>query len=70
MKTMTVLFVLSCISLCLVNTQRTHVYNILTHQTKTRMLDKQTAVAEPKEGEIQEIKLEYPPVCNQSIELI
>lgn len=70
MKTITALFVLLCMSLYLVNSQRVHKYNILTHQTYTRVLNKQTVVADPKEGKSQEIIFEYPPAVSKSMGLI
>lgn len=63
MKIIAVLFVLSCMSLCLVNSQRVVKWG---HQSSTRVINKQTFVAAAKEGEVQRINFTYPEVKSQN----
>lgn len=64
MKTFAVLFLLSCMSLCLVNSERVDKWG---HQSATVVINKQTFVREAKEGEVQRVDFTYPPVRNQLI---
>lgn len=59
MKAIAVLFVLSYMSLCLVNSERVTKWG---HQTHTRVVDTKTFVAKAKEGEVQRIDFTYPEV--------
>lgn len=58
MKTIAVIFVLSCMSLCLVNSVKVTKWG----QTDTKVLGEKTVVVEPKEGQVQTATLEYPEV--------
>lgn len=62
MKTIAVLCVVLCMSLCVVNSERVIKWG---HQSNTAVINKQTFVAEAKDGEVQRINFVYPPVRNQ-----
>lgn len=62
MKTIAVLLVLSCMSLCLVNSEERVIK--WGHQSATQVINKQTFVAKAKEGEVQRIEFTYPEVRN------
>lgn len=62
MKAIAVLFVLSCMSLCLVNSERVIKWG---HQSATQVINKQTFVAKAKEGEVQRITFTYPEVRDE-----
>lgn len=63
MKTIAVLFVLACLSLYLVNSQRVRKWG----QTDTKVLGERTLVAPAEEGKVQQITFEFPEVSNQII---